>query len=128
MDEVQKHLQEQQKNLKDTQMEFSNVSEGIQNTRSQSELVDGQAKGCDESRENVLHSISNLSAVSQENAARAQETSGSVVNLTSNINTVARQAGELQEQAQILEKAMTFFKWTKEDAAAVKAAEASKTN
>jgi methyl-accepting chemotaxis protein len=127
MDEVQKHLQEQQQNLKDTQMEFTNVSEGIQNTRTQSELVDGQAKGCDESRESVLHSISNLSAVSQENAARAQETTGSVVNLTANINTVARQASELQEQAHILEKAMTFFKWTKDDAKQAAAADAAQT-
>jgi methyl-accepting chemotaxis protein len=110
MEEVQKHLQAQQKNLKDTQTEFANVSEGIADTRSQSSMVDGQAKECDESRGSVLKSISSLSATSQENAARTQETTDSIVKLTSSINQVAKQAAELQEQAQVLEEAMTFFK------------------
>jgi methyl-accepting chemotaxis protein len=110
MEEVQEHLQEQQQNLKDTQREFSNVSDGIQNTRSQSEMVDGQAKECDDSRESVIHIISNLSETSEQNAARTQETTSSIVGLTTSINTVATKATELQEQAQILEEAMKFFK------------------
>jgi methyl-accepting chemotaxis protein len=110
MEEVQEHLQEQQKNLKDTQREFSNVSDGIQNTRNQSEMVDGQAKECDDSRESVIHIISSLSETSEQNAARTQETTSSVMGLTTSINTVATKATELQEQAQVLEKAMQFFK------------------
>jgi methyl-accepting chemotaxis protein len=110
MEEVQEHLQEQQNNLKDTQQEFLNVSEGIQNTRNQSNMVDGQAKECDESRGSVIRSISSLGEISEQNAARTQETTGSVVNLTSSINVIAKQATELREQAQILEEAMTFFK------------------
>jgi methyl-accepting chemotaxis protein len=110
MEEVQEHLQEQQKNLKDTQREFSNVSDGIQNTRNQSEMVDGQAKECDDSRESVIHIISSLSETSEQNAARTQETTSSVMGLTTSINTVATKATELQEQAQVLEEAMQFFK------------------
>jgi methyl-accepting chemotaxis protein len=110
MQEVQEHLQKQQKNLKDTQQEFLNVSEGIQNTRNQSEMVDGQAKECDESRSSVIKSISSLSETSEQNAARTQETTSSIVRLTSSINMVAKQATELREQAHILEDAMTFFK------------------
>jgi methyl-accepting chemotaxis protein len=110
MEEVQEHLQEQQQNLKDTQREFSNVSDGIQNTRNQSEMVDGQAKECDDSRESVIHIISSLSETSEQNAARTEETTSSIVGLTDSINTVATKATELQEQAQILEEAMQFFK------------------
>jgi methyl-accepting chemotaxis protein len=110
MEEVQKHLQEQQQNLKDTQREFSNVSNGIQNTRNQSEMVDGQAKECDDSRESVIHIISSLSETSEQNAARTQETTSSIMGLTTNINTVANRASELQGQAQRLEEAMQFFK------------------
>jgi methyl-accepting chemotaxis protein len=110
MEEVQMHLQEQQENLKDTQNEFANVNEGIQSTRSQSSLVDGQAKECDESRSVVIKLISNLSSTSEENAARTQDTSASVANLTTSINTVAEEATVLQEQAKNLEDAMQFFK------------------
>ena len=111
MDEVKKHLQEQQENLKNTQAEFANVSTGIQNTRSQSRMVDGQAKDCDASRTSVIDIISSLSAISQQNAASTQETTASIEELTATINIVAQQATEVQGQAQMLEEAMKFFKY-----------------
>lgn len=111
MDEVKKHLQEQQENLKNTQAEFANVSTGIQNTRSQSSMVDGQAKDCDASRTSVIDIISSLSAISQQNAASTQETTASIEELTATINIVAQQATEVQGQAQMLEEAMKFFKY-----------------
>ena len=111
MDEVKKHLQEQQENLKSTQAEFANVSTGIQNTRSQSSMVDGQAKDCDASRTSVIDIISSLSAISQQNAASTQETTASIEELTATINIVAQQATEVQGQAQMLEEAMKFFKY-----------------
>jgi methyl-accepting chemotaxis protein len=110
MEEVKKHLQEQQENLKNTQHEFANVSEGIQNTRSQSGMVDGQAKDCDASRSSVIDIISSLSAISEQNAASTEETTASIVELSSSINLVAKRATELQTQAQTLEEAIKFFK------------------
>jgi methyl-accepting chemotaxis protein len=110
MEEVQKHLQEQQENLRDTQHEFANVNEGIQNTRTQSGMVDEQAKECDESRSSVINIISSLSAISEENASSTQETTASVVQLSDSIGQVATQATELQQQAQALEEAIRFFK------------------
>ncbi len=110
MREVNDYLQEQQTNLKNTQEEFVNVSSGIQDTRNQSGIVDGQAKECDESRVNVIDIISSLSAISQENAASTEETTASIQELTATINVVANQANEVKEQAETLEKAMKFFK------------------
>lgn len=111
MNEVKKHLQEQQENLKNTQKEFANVSAGIQDTRNQSGMVDGQAKDCDASRSSVIDIISSLSAISEQNAASTQETTASIEELTATINLVAQQATEVQGQAQLLEEAMKFFKY-----------------
>lgn len=110
MEEVQELLNEQQKNLKNTQREFANVSTGIQDTRNQSGMVDGQAKDCDASRTGVIDIISNLSAISQENAASTEETTASIEELTATINLVAQQADEVRELAAVLEEAMKFFK------------------
>ena len=110
MHEVNEYLQEQQTNLKNTQEGFVNVSSGIQDTRNQSGIVDGQAKECDESRVNVIDIISSLSAISQENAASTEETTASVQELTATINIVANQANDVREQAEALEEAMKFFK------------------
>ena len=110
MEEVKRHLQEQQENLKNTQNEFANVSAGIQDTRNQSDIVDVQAKDCDASRSSVIDIISSLSSISEENAASTEETTASIQELTATINMVAQQANEVQEQAQNLEQAMGFFK------------------
>ena len=101
---------EQQENLKSTQREFENVNAGIKDTRNQSGMVDVQAKDCDESRSGVIDIISNLSAISEQNAASTQETTASIEDLTTAINLVAQQATQVQGQAEILEEAMRFFK------------------
>ncbi len=110
MEEVNKHLQEQQENLKSTQNEFINVTTGIQNTRSQSGMVDGQAKDCDASRSGVIDIISSLSAISQQNAASTEETTASIQELTATINLVAQQAVDVKGKAEMLEEAIKFFK------------------
>jgi methyl-accepting chemotaxis protein len=73
-------------------------------------MVDGQAKDCDASRSSVIDIISSLSAISEQNAASTEETTASIVELSSSINLVAKRATELQTQAQTLEEAMKFFK------------------
>lgn len=110
MEEVKTHLQAQQENLKNTQKEFANVSVGIQDTRNQSGMVDLQAKDCDASRTGVIDIISNLSAISEQNAASTQETTASIEELTATINFVAEQAKAVKGQAQILKEAINFFK------------------
>lgn len=110
MNEVKLLLQEQQEHLKNTQNEFSNVSTGIQHTRSQSNQVDVQAKDCDASRSSVIDIISNLSAISQQNAASTEQTTASMEELTATINIVTQQADSVRDQAVELEEAMKFFK------------------
>lgn len=110
MEEVKRLLQEQQENLKNTREEFANVSEGIQDTRSHSDQVDGQAKDCDQSRTSMIDLISNLSAISQENAANTEETTASMQELNSTIAVVAQQADDVMEQADTLKEAISFFK------------------
>lgn len=110
MAEVKTHLQEQQDNLRNTQEEFNNVTNGIKNTMNQSERVEVQVNDCDASRSSVIDIISNLSAISQQNAASTQETTASIEELVATINIVSQQAVEVKDQAQNLDDAMQFFK------------------
>ena len=110
MAEVKTHLQEQQDNLRNTQEEFYNVTNGIKNTMNQSERVEVQVNDCDASRSSVIDIISNLSAISQQNAASTQETTASIEELVATINIVSQQAVEVKDQAQNLDDAMQFFK------------------
>lgn len=110
MEEVKVFLHEQQENLKNTEKEFVNVNSGIRDTRGHSDKVDEQAKECNVSRSGVIDIISNLSAISQQNAASTQETTASMQELTATINLVAHQADNVKEQVEALEDAMSFFK------------------
>ena len=111
MEEVKALLQEQSDNLSATEKEFENVTTGIQNTRSSSNAVDGQAKLCDESRTGVIDIITSLNDISQANAASTQQTTASMEELNANINMVAKQAQQVNTQAVALEEAMKFFKF-----------------
>ncbi len=111
MEEVKALLQEQSDNLSATEKEFENVTTGIQNTRSSSNAVDGQAKLCDQSRTGVIDIITSLNDISQANAASTQQTTASMEELNANINMVAKQAQQVNSQAVALEEAMKFFKF-----------------
>lgn len=110
MEEVRVLLNAQQQNLKNTEKEFANVENGIQNTKRQSNSVDGKAKQCDESRVKVIDIITSLISISQENAASTEETTASMEQLNATINLVAEQADTVKQQAEALKEAMTFFK------------------
>lgn len=110
MAEVRVLLTEQQENLKSTEREFANVETGIHNTRQHSGSVDGKAKQCDASRSRVIDIISNLSSISQENAASTQETTASMEELNATINLVAKQADDVKQYAETLQEAISFFK------------------
>ena len=73
-------------------------------------MVDMQAKDCDASRTGVIDIISDLSAISQQNAASTEETTASIEELSATINFVAEHATAVKGQAQLLEEAINFFK------------------
>ena len=53
--------------------------------------------------------ITNLSAISEENAASAQETTASMEELNATINTLAEEAEKLDNLSKILREDMNFF-------------------
>jgi len=54
--------------------------------------------------------ISNLSAISEENAASSEETTASMAELSSTIGTLADSAEELQKISAVLKDEIKFFK------------------
>ena len=110
MNEVNEIILEQQQKLVQTKEKFSDVSNGIEDSRKESQLINEQAGECDTERGRVVDVIQNLSAVSQENAASTEETTASMQELNATINLLAEAAGELKEMAQLLEEEVSFFK------------------
>lgn len=110
MNEVDAIVAEQQKKLNETKEKFNDVSNGIESSMRETEVISNQAAECDNERGIVVDVFSSLSAVSQENAASTEETTASMEELNATINLLAQSARELKEIAESLEKEVAFFR------------------
>lgn len=111
MEEVEVIIAEQQAKLNETKEKFGNVTQGVNATDSETGAIKGRTKSCDDSRAIVVDIISNLSAISEENAASTQETTASMQELNATITLLADAATNLKELSEDLSRDMDFFKF-----------------
>lgn len=111
MNEVQQIVDEQQSKLRETQKQFDAVSQGIDYSRDETSGIKDQTTICDSARTKVVDVISNLSAISEENAASTQQTTASMQELNATINLLAESAGNLTGLSEALEEEIKFFRF-----------------
>lgn len=110
MEEVQEIVNEQQEKLDMTKSQFKHVNTGIDASRDETENIKVQTEVCDNARTQVVDVITNLSAISEENAASTEETTASMQELNATINLLAESAGNLLDLSTTLEEEIKFFK------------------
>lgn len=110
MKETEGLIAEQSEKLGDTQQRFGEVSDGISVSREGTNVIRDNASSCDSARAQVVDVISNLSAISEQNAASAQETTASMEELNATITMLAEAAGNLKNLSAELNEDMNFFK------------------
>lgn len=111
MDEVQEIVNEQQAKLQQTKDQFGDVSRGIDLSRDETNGIKGQTTLCDSARNKVVDVITNLSAISEQNAASTQETTASMQELNATINLLAASANNLTKLSEDLEEEIQFFRF-----------------
>lgn len=110
MEETKGLVNEQQGKLNDTKKSFQEVSEGIEVSKAETDNINTNVESCDVAKTKIVDIISNLSAISEENAASAEETTASMEELNATINVLADTAKDLKTLAQALNEDMSFFK------------------
>ena len=110
MDEVKTRIAEQSTKLEQTKSQFGDVTTGIMSSREGTDSINGEARDVDASRTGVVDIISNLSAISQENAASTEETTASMEELNATINLLAEHSKKLEELAQLTQETVQYFK------------------
>lgn len=103
-------IKEQQAKLDATKMRFDEVNSGITKSKEGTEVIRNHADVCDNARTQVMEVITNLSAISQENAASAEQTTASMQELNATVNMLAEVAGNLKTLSGELNQKMEFFK------------------
>ena len=96
--------------LTETVETINTLISGVEDTVSGIHSISELTEKCDASRVVIVDAMSNLSAISEENAASTEETGASVEELDATVNLLAESAGSLNEVAQRLDSDLGFFK------------------
>lgn len=110
MEEAQAVINEQQEKLNDTKSCLEEVTNGINSSKENITGIRGEIQTLNDERKNILDVITSLSAISEENAASSEETTASMVELSSTINLVSDAAVELKKLSVTLVESMEYFK------------------
>lgn len=110
VDDVSQVMETQQSKLQQTHERFETLEEGICQSGSETRLIQEQTQICDAARNTVEDVIRNLSDISEENAASAEETTASMTQLHTTMDQLAISSGKLKEMAQQLDLDLNFFR------------------
>lgn len=110
MNYVKEIIGVQVEKLDETTKRFGKVTDGINISRGETADIKEKALSCDDSKTVIVDVMSNLSAISEENAASTQETNASMQELNATISMLAQEANKIGKMADELEGKVSRFK------------------
>ncbi len=107
--EVRRETNAQKETIAETIGGVNNLITDIAEDINDVHLIAQEAKVCEDSKQVVLDAVSNLSSVSEQNAASAEETSAAMVQLDTTVESMSDYAKQLKQAATELEEVIRFF-------------------
>ena len=111
MEQVQRIIDEQSQDVDRTGEVFRSVSDGIQKSIDGINLIGQKVQQMDQARIVVVDTVSNLSAIAEENAASTQESSASVTSITGIADEMQISSEDMRKIAEDLDQRMAAFKY-----------------
>lgn len=108
--EIQDAVGQESIALKGVRQSFDDVDDNINAASESVTKITGIVNEVDKSKVSIVDAISDLSGISEENAASAQEANASAEELRANVEAVAQQAAELKSVIEQLNNSVSFFK------------------
>ncbi|RKM60468.1 hypothetical protein D6855_07055 [Butyrivibrio sp. CB08] len=96
--------------LEEMSESFGQMLELLRETEEGNKQIVDLVETMNSDKENILNSVESLSSISEENAASTQETSASLMQLDTNMESVVEQAKDLQRIAEELTANVKYFK------------------
>lgn len=109
MEHVIEIVASQEQKLNQTGACFATVSRGIQESLGKMEHIQKQSGVLDQARNQIVHMITSLSAITEENAAASGETAASTAQLNERVKQMTKEAAVLKELAAELERQTGSF-------------------
>ncbi|MCR4869565.1 MAG: methyl-accepting chemotaxis protein [Lachnospiraceae bacterium] len=111
MDSVKDIIQRQSEDVDRTKAAFGEVSDGIDDSIGGINSIADKVAQMDTARVSVVDTVSNLSAIAEENAASTEESSATVSTITGIANEIEDSSSDLRKIAETLEQKMDEFKY-----------------
>lgn len=110
MQYVRDIVQQQDVDMKETNVKISEVLQGIEDSFEMVNKVTKQTEQMDEARINVIDIVQSLTAISQENAAGTEETLASISLVNDVVRGISRQSAVLKAIAAEINKKLGVFR------------------
>lgn len=110
MEQVREIIREQSGQMRMTDEAFDKIREGVQESVSGMSQISTKTKRLDEARVNVVDVVHNLTVIAEENAAGAEQTSASVVEVASVVAGISEKSDHLRKIAEELDENINIFK------------------
>lgn len=110
MNEVKKIIKVEEEKLNDTTRQFARVKDGIAVSKNETAGISGQSEKCNASRQMIVDAMTNLSSISEQNAASTEQTMASMEELNATINLLAQESKNVSNMSYVLEDKIKIFK------------------
>lgn len=111
MEKVKEVIDKQTQDVDRTRDAFQQVSTGIEDSINGIQAISEKMKDMDVARTKVVETVSNLSAIAEENAASTEESSASVSSITGIADEIQTSSSDLRQIAEELDENMSEFKY-----------------
>lgn len=109
-EEIKKIISDEQEKVSKTQESFDKLKSQIDTSIQQIENISKETQNLAVSKDSAITYVTDLSAISEQNAASTQQTAASVENLKANINDISLRAEQMKSMSETLIDAIEVFK------------------
>ena len=109
MEKLNTNFEQQSEQLDDTKNNMQSMADNVNNVAASTDSIANHIEKLASAKDELVEIISDLSAISEENAASTQETNASMQELNATFSIITESAGKLQELASDLQEAISYF-------------------
>ena len=106
---IREVIEESQLDIEKTSREFEALNLAIEANVHAIQEVRANTQKLTEIKEAIVSNVSDLSAISEENAASSQEVSASIESVSENVNEISREMSQVEELSDHLSETVSFF-------------------
>jgi len=108
--QVAEVINEEKGYVKEVQQKFDILSSGVESSIEGINSIRNKTVQLNSAKDNIVSSVSDLSAISEENAASSQEMTASVEGIAVGVGEIKSRSNEMREMSQRLKDSVDYFK------------------